>query len=115
MTDLSPHSESLFNIKKYLNETFLNPLKCDISGMHCDTFYYYVICSIFIMSAFILFYANKYSGFGLLLTVGFLCVIMMSCGIIILNMCKNKSPREYSYITLFCSLLLLIIIINITK
>ena len=111
MTSPSITIPKLDEVKGFLTEKYLNPMKCDLSFMKCNIFIYFVIGSIFLFSALILFFSSKYSGVGLLMSTLCLCVIFVVCSLILLNLCVAKSPTMYSYITIACAFLLTLLIV----
>lgn len=107
--------DKIANLKGFLNEKYLNPMKCDLSFMKCNLFIYFVIGAILLFSVLILFFASKYSGIGLLLSTLCLCIIFVVCSLILLNLCVSESPSMYSYITIAGAILLTLVIVLLFK
>lgn len=97
------------DLKQFINNKYLNPLKCDLSLAKCDTFIYFAIGMVLLFSAVILFSSHKYSNIGLLITIMCICVISTICSVIILNMCSLKYPPMYSYAVIAFSVALIFV------
>lgn len=122
MKSSSINVNKLANLKGFLNEKYLNPMKCDLSIMKCDLsfmkcnlFLYFVIGAILLFSVLILFFASKYSGMGLLLSTLCLCIIFVVCSLILLNLCISEAPSRLSYITIASAILLTLLIVLLFK
>lgn len=101
---------SVNDIKGYFSEKYLNPLKCNLSFMNCNMFIYFMIGIIIIFSIFLLFHANKYSGFNLFLSTMCMGMIFAVCSLLLLNICITNSSVIYSYMTLTIGTLLILML-----
>lgn len=107
--------DKLNDLKGFLSEKYLNPMKCNLSFMKCNLFIYFVIGAILLFSVLILFFASKYSGIGLLISTLCLCIIFVVCSLLLLNLCATEAPSMHSYITIAGAILLTLVIVLLFK
>ena len=102
----------LDELMKIANTKYLNPLQCDMSFMHCNTFIYFIIGMIALFTMWILFFSAKYSKTSMLFMLVCLFFLFIGCSLLLLNMCMLKKPDAYNYIALGCSIFAVILVMR---
>jgi len=106
---------NLQKLKGFVNEQYLNPLKCEISLDKCRTALYFVVGMVAIYLLTILFSAHKYSNISLFLTTILLCVILFGGFTLLMNLHISNYPPTYEYVTIVGGLLLSLVIVLFFK
>lgn len=93
-------TKKLTELFNRINPAYLNPLQCNLSFMHCNSFIYFLIGFIALYTIWIVFFSSKYSKISLLMTISCLGILFIGSSLLLLNMCVLKKPDMYSYIIL---------------
>lgn len=99
-------------LKGYMNQQYLNPMKCDLSFLKCNYAVYFMVGMIILFLALILFAAHKYSNLSLFIVTLCFGIIFVVCSLLLIHLCSSNSPTMYSYITLGVAILITLLVIT---